>query len=289
MIGEGHSSKKLERTGRALENRMERLKSKNFLILVEGPFPTLMERMSLYSNIMFAPTAEFLRLFRRMGKEEYGTTLLEEEKSYLEERGLEKFRANTENIESPAFLLLPRILKIGLLEKIDNCEKEFLETFSRLMKSVAYNWKDITFTESTILGEYIDALDLTIKLRTSLNYTEGRLPQVNILHMSEDSGENKRILSKFPPDMYDDMMLLLSKISYSLRSRSILHAERITEVAERKMHDLIVTVTGAGHVPDVLELLVRGLFDEREAVFTDGRHEEYSRHIKDPEVTISYL
>ncbi len=290
MIGEEHSSKKLQNVGTAIEEKMSDKKRKNFIVLVEGPFLTIRERISLHTNIMFTPTAEFLRILRRMHNKGFDRMLAREEKIYLRQRGLEKFRINVENIESSAFLFLPMVLKIGRLEKIGDFERETLEAFSRQMKAAVYAWKDDAFNESMILAEYIDALDLTIKLRTSLNYTEDSLPAVNILDMSEDGRENKKIFSKFPPDMYEDILQLLSKISFALRSRSILHAEKISAVAERKMHDTIVAVTGAGHVPDVIEILGRSrLFDEREVVFSENNHEGYSRQIRDPDVVISYL
>ncbi len=288
MVGEDHLSKRLDRVGSAIEKKLDILKTKKFIVLAEGPFLTVEERISLNSEVMLAPTAELLTLFRQMHGREFDRVLAGEEKRYLEERKLGKFRVNIESIESPVFLLIPQILEIGLLERISDFEKEALGAFSRLMKAVVYNWKDSAFNESMILAEYAGALDLTIKLRDSLNYTEGRLPSLNILRMSEDGEENTRIFSRFPPDMYEDIMQLISKISFTFRSRSIMHAEKISAVAEKKRHDVIFAVTGAMHIPDILDILPRNkLLEKKEAVFTESHHDSYSRLIRDPEVIIS--
>jgi hypothetical protein len=293
MVGEEHYASK-RKIGRAVKDRIKKLKPEKFAILAEGPFFTPEEKALLAAEVFYTPTAGILKFFKLIRGEEFDKMIAGWKRAYLEEKELGDYREHIENIESSVFTLVPRLMGIGLIDKIDDYEKKTLETFVSMLKTLTGKWRSEKAEECAVLDDYAYALGLTLRVRKGLYYLENPPRPVNLFELSKDEVRNiESVFSSVPSDMLDDILAILSTMHSTFGMRSGLHADKITELVDKGEHDLILTVTGAAHIPDVLYILSseERLHIIKEIVFTDSSHEEYARKIReiDPDITVSFF
>jgi len=292
MVGEEHTSKKMKGIGRAVKERVEKHKPSRFALLVEGPFMLPLEKAVLEVDLPLIPTEPIWKFLQVIKGEKFDSEKEKEEKLYLEMRDLQDYREIIENIESPVFIILPQAANFGVLEKIDVYEKKYLGTLTAMINVINLRWEKEFMQEHLILNEYREIAALSLEIRSRLNELEKPVPGIDILRLTPEEIENiGKILANVPPKVLDDILMLFSKMHSTFGMRSGLHVNRMLE---HENADLIITATGAGHIPGVLRRLEKeeklGMVEE--LVFTgEPKHKEYAESALKtmPGLKISYI
>jgi hypothetical protein len=288
MIGERHDSPNLKLIGGQVAK--ETAEHQKVSLLVEGGFPTPRQgRLGMQTPAAIYELAFHLLLNKLIPG--HSDILRKAQHEYLEKRDLTAYEDDIHGIEPYFTLCLPHRIPIELLRILIPFTQQVIDLPS-LSHSVPYDPTRNLF--KTYLKRWKVHIETFDKLRARDVFYHKVFGELKVAGAIPESFS----LPNHSLEWLSTFAYLLSKESSTkqeldeeCRIRSAIHAENIQFKLREHESDILITVTGAAHVPEILEFLDTGLVESIKVLFTDNIEVGLFTQIHElkPDVSVYYV